>query len=122
MCFDSTNKLVLVIDDDIMICRMLNRELNKYFDKVITARSPNEAEHLLLEYEVTHMVCDYHFGDGVPSGVDFIPAWRNLYTGLEKVVLFTGSDRARVKIPPEVDAVVNKGEDLDKLLSALFVA
>ena len=116
-----TQKVALVVDDEHMVCNMLVRVLGRHFDEVLAASSPAEAERLLSEHKVTHMICDCNLGPCRPLGVDLIPRWRSLYASVERVVVFSGSDLSKLAVPPEIDAVVSKGGQIKEVLEALQV-
>jgi DNA-binding NtrC family response regulator len=118
---DSSKKIVLIVDDNQMIRRMLWRNLKNVFDEVLTAADPDEADRLLRENRVTHLLCDCDLGHNAPLGCDLVPAWRKMQPSISRAVIFTGSDVSNTKMPPEVDCVVPKTEELKELITALKI-
>jgi DNA-binding NarL/FixJ family response regulator len=112
-------RVVLVVDDRPYVCRALARVLKYRFQHVHTATTFDEAEALLGERRVTHVVCDCALGEDQPRTFDRVPDWRRCWPSIERVVLFSGTDLTDVSIPPEVDAVVPKGADPRELIESL---
>jgi response regulator RpfG family c-di-GMP phosphodiesterase len=119
---EHAQKVALVVDDEQVICNMMVRVLSRYFDEVLAARTPIDAERLLTENQITHMVCDCNLGKGLPLAIEFIPKWRSLASSMERVVVFSGTDLSNTEVPPEVDAVVDKGMGVRQVLNALKVS
>ena len=93
------------------------------FDHVFIASDPVDAARILGEREITHLLCDFDLGVGEgPGGVTgftFVELWRRKFRGIERAVIFTGSDISRLKRPAEVDAVVAKAEGIGAVIAAL---
>ena len=113
-------KILLVVDDDPRICRMVTRRLLCRFEALLTACTAAEAEQTLMRERVSHLVCDNDLGGGAPRGTALIAGWRSRYPSIERAVLFTGG------IGPDeaasasgIDAVVYKTTDFDILTRAL---
>jgi CheY-like chemotaxis protein len=115
-----TKRNVLVVDDEPKVCTMLRRALGPSFDKVLTATSCSEADILLKDGCVTHLVCDYCLGAGQPLGTDSVASWRETYPSITRAVLFSGSAPESIVPPPEVDAVVSKLTSTKDLLRILM--
>lgn len=115
----TTWRVLLVVDDRPYVCRALVRLLKYRFQQVCTANTLSEAESLLCEHPVTHLVCDCALGPDQPRTIDMIPGWRRAWPAIERVVLYSGTDLSAVAIPPEVDAVVAKGSEPRELIEAL---
>jgi DNA-binding NtrC family response regulator len=115
----NTKSVLLVVDDESSVCRALSRILGKRVDEIIAAFSPQEAETVLVSREVTHLVCDHWFGMGQPLGIDLVVKWRQLYPSLQKVILLTGTDVARLTPPDAGILVMNKTVNPEDLIKAL---
>jgi CheY-like chemotaxis protein len=113
-------RLALIVDDEPLFCRAMSRLLGPAFDEVHTATNPDEAEQLLEEHPITHLVCDYRLGQGFPPGTVFVTRWRKLYTSIQRAVLVTGAYDLYSNIPPEVDSVRVKGIEPEQLLSSIL--
>ena len=113
------NDTLLVVDDEPRICKHIARMLEKSFDSVHTATSQSEAEQVLGEERVTHLICDYNLGDDSPLGTELISEWRGRFPSIGLAVLFTASAVFQVKILPGVDKVFFKTRDIPEMI-ALF--
>ncbi len=108
---------LLVVDDEPGICRNMARLLGGCFDCVHTATSQSEAERVLREERITHLICDYNLGEDVPSGAELISEWRGRFPSIGRAVLFTGSTKSEISILPGVDRVFFKPGDLPELIA-----
>ncbi len=115
----SQHRTLLVVDDEPRICKLVARLLEKSFDSVHTATSQSEAERILGEERVTHLICDYNLGDNTPLGTELISEWRGRFPSIVLAVLFTASAAFQVKILPGVDKVFFKTRDIPEMI-ALF--
>ncbi len=111
--------VALVVDDKILVTKAVARVLGRRFETVLTANTPQEAELHLSSNHVTHLLCDFILGDGVPTGAELIPRWRTAYPGIVRAVLFTGSVLTKIVVPPEADALLSKPMSTDELFTAL---
>ena len=95
-------EVLLVVDDESCITAALSRLLSRHFNRVLVASSAKEAEHILREEPVTHLICDQYLGASTRSGVEVLGEWRQLYPGLRKTVLFTGDDPREIPETPGI--------------------
>jgi len=112
---------ILIVDDSAQICRVVGRALKNYFDNVLTAISPDISEKILEENVVEFLVCDFNLGDELPTGKELVVKWKHQFRSIRKAVLFTGSPEEVGFKPPEIDEVVGKGGDKEKLYSSLGI-
>ena len=112
---------LLVVDDEAGICRHMARLLRGCFDCVHTATSQSDAERVLREERITHLICDYNLGQNVPSGAELISEWRGRFPSIGRAVLFTGSSKSEISILPGVDRVFFKPMDLPELIATFSV-
>jgi ActR/RegA family two-component response regulator len=110
---------LLIVDDDLAVCRALKRALGRHFDEVLLAHDPEMAERVLEACRITHLVCDFNLGPGIPLGIDLLPGWRRANPFIKRAVVFTGTDLTDHPISPLVDRVLNKADGPDRLLEAL---
>ena len=108
---NQSKEILLVIDDDPQVRRMLTRYFTHHFDVVLTADTPDEAEAILEQEDVTHIISDYNLGPQYPSGTELIIGWRRQYPSIRRVLLLSGSCLSDADIPLEVDHYSSKGED-----------
>jgi CheY-like chemotaxis protein len=108
---------LLVVDDEPRICKHIARMLEKSFDSVHTATSQREAEQVLGEARVTHLICDYNLGDDSPSGTELISEWRGRFPSIGLAVLFTASAESQISILPGVDKVFFKPTDIPEMIA-----
>lgn len=116
----SAGKVVLVVDDEPVFCRAMERLLGRSFEAVLVAETPAEAEQLLEANPVTHLVCDYRLGRSLPPGTVYVAKWRERYPGICRAVVFTGALDYYVKGAEGVDAVRAKGIDPDELTAVVL--
>jgi DNA-binding NarL/FixJ family response regulator len=110
--FNSQSKeILLVIDDEPQVRRMLKRFFSHHFDAVITAGTPEEAEAILEQEDVTHIISDYDLCPQYSRGTELIMGWRRQYPSIRRVLLLSGSCLSDADIPLEVDHYSSKGED-----------
>ena len=112
-------RCVLVVDDDRLVTRSLYRSLRDEFGTVLTADSPEAAERLLRQFQVTHLVCDYDLGGQWPPGSQLIHAWRERFPSICKALLYTGSPTGEITLGRGIDRVLRKGEQFELLISEL---
>ena len=113
-------KIALVVDDDQLVCRSLRRLLRSEFDEVVTVTSPSDAQRVLRDTPVTHLVCDCNLGEGLPFGFTFVPGWLEICPTIERTVIFSGTDLSEETIPREVDAVLGKDAERGALIRAVL--
>lgn len=116
----SEKRIILIVDDDPSIRKILTKKLRSRFDEILTASTAKEAARLLFENRITHLLCDCNLGPDSPASYKLIPAWRKAHPSISRAVIFSGSCLSDKRIPDEVDSVVAKGEEFEKLLSALL--
>ena len=116
---NKSEEIVLIVDDDPQIRSMMKRILFHEFDTVLTAGTPDEAEEILEENDVTQIISDYDLGPECPPGTELVIGWRQRYPSIRRVLLLTGTHLPDADIPPEVDQYFAKGEDPRVLIRAL---
>lgn len=122
---EMSSRVLLVVDDDRMVCKALARLLGRAFDVILTAESSKDAVSILKNSDVTHLICDYSLGRDEPLGVDLVPHWRTDHPSIQYAVIFTGNDIGSIPVPMGVDEVLPKSaapsaliEIFDRLTSA----
>ncbi|MBN2718339.1 MAG: hypothetical protein JXX14_21020 [Deltaproteobacteria bacterium] len=112
------NSVLLILDDEPMIVRLITRWFKKDFSEILYATTPHEAEELLDNRRVTHFVCDANLGPDQPQGIELINRWFPKYPNIEKAVLFTGMAIESVPTEEGID-IISKGDDPTVLLAHL---
>ena len=115
------DKVLLVVDDEPAMRKVLERLLGKAFDQILTAADPVEADDKIAANPVTHLVTDCNLGPGLPLGIDLVAGWRERCPTIERAVVFSGTDLSDKEVPGEVDAVLHLTANFDDLLDALAV-
>ena len=100
---------------------MLARLLARKFDAVFTAGTGEEADQILEQQSVTHLLVDYDLGPTAPCGEYLITVWRQKHPSIERALLVTGKRMSHIRFPPEVDLYLSKVEDPIYLFKALQV-
>lgn len=106
---------VLIIDDEMLVVRMLQRVLKKYADNLYTASTPEDARQVLRNHTVSLVVCDFNLGADVPNGTALTAALRGEFPEIEHAVVFSGEDKQNIPNILAVDEVLHKSRDLERL-------
>ncbi len=112
-------RILLIVDDSEKVRTTLRRLLSSAFDEVFLSANPNEAEQLLGQHDISHILCDYDLGKDMPKGTELVIEWRRQYPEIGRAVILTGSDISQIDVPPEVDAIFSKTMSPRDLLAAL---
>lgn len=95
------------------------RALGRHFSEVLTAADRTEAELVLEQHAITHLVCDWNLGEDYPRGTELVPLWRERWPSITKAVIFSGTSPEDITTSSMIDAVVDKTQGLEVLLEAL---
>ena len=112
-------RILLLVDDDPNVLRSLSRLLGPEFDLLLTAQTVEDAERLLEDNPVTHLVCDGDLGPSSPAGLELVPRWRRQHASIVYAVIFSGSDLSRIPAPHGVDSLLPKSSDPAELTRLL---
>ncbi len=121
-CRISTDKqqdILLIVDDDPQIRKMLMQLFQHHFDAAFAAATSMDAERVLQEQKVTHLLSDYDLDDGSPRGTELIFGWRQRYPSIRRALLLSSSKLPLSQLPNAVDQFFEKGSDPVKILEAL---
>lgn len=111
---------LLIVDDEELVCRGILRTFKRTFDDVQFAIHPDEAERILKRGEVTHLVCDYHLGETLPNGVEWMERWRKAYPKIQRAVLYSGADLSEISPSRWVDFKISKSHPIRLLVNAVL--
>ena len=114
----TNDSVLLILDDEPMIVRLITRWFKKDFSEILYATTPVEAERLLASKRITHFVCDANLGPDQPQGIELINRWFPMYPDIEKAVLFTGMALESVPTEKGIE-IISKGDDPNVLLTHL---
>jgi len=101
-------ELLLIVDDRKEVRAALQRFFEMYFERVLAAATPPEAEELLSSQRPTLLLCDYFLGVEWPPATSLIPRWRALFPFLARVAIMSGTRSESIGNCPEADAVFEK--------------
>lgn len=107
---------LLIVDDRADVLRALERFMSLYFECVLVAQTPPEAEALLEKHAPHYLLCDYWLGEEYPPATSFIPQWRTDFPCLRRVVLMTGTKSSSIVSCDQVDRVLQKPLNMEKLV------
>ena len=116
------SKILLVIDDDVTMLKLIEVLFRNEVDEVMTASDPQEGLRLAMTYKPTVICCDYHMPQ--MTGVEVLKQLRNMPSTEDiPVVMLTGENdekAVREAIKFRADAYLLKPcspEDLYETLS-----
>lgn len=101
-------ELLLIVDDRKEIRTALQRFFEMYFERVLVAATPPEAEACLHAQRPTLLLCDYFLGVEWPPATKLIPHWRTLFPFLVRVAIMSGTRSDSIGECPEADAIFEK--------------
>ncbi len=79
-----------------------------YFEPVLLASNPDEAEVLLRTEQPRYLLCDFWLGPDYLPATEYIPRWRRLAPSLRRVALMTGTNLAALGDVTSVDTLFQK--------------
>jgi|GEM_PF-556621 len=115
MVFPSAGAL-LIVDDREDIRRSMQRYFSLYFEPVLLAATPHEAEVLLRTEQPRFLLCDFWLGADYLPATEYIPRWRRLAPSLRRVALMTGTNLAVLGDLTSVDTLFQKPLEPDRVV------
>jgi DNA-binding NarL/FixJ family response regulator len=103
---------LLIIDDRDDVRSGLRRFFGLFFERVVVAANPAEAEEGLATAEPPFVLCDYWLGNEHPPSTELIPGWRARFPCIRVLALMTGTKAAAIQGAVSVDAIFQKPLDL----------
>ena len=94
--------ILLVVDDEPAIPRLIVRSFKQHFERIVFASTPDEAESILQQNAVTHLLCDQNLGPSYRCGSEQVRRWMLRYPSLKRAVLFTGDDPLSVECDDDI--------------------
>ncbi len=113
---------LLIVDDRADVRTALRRYFGLFFECVLTAASPAEAEAHLRERQPPVVLCDFWLGSEYPLTTELIPGWRKRHPCIRALALMTGTKSSAVEGAEGVDAVFRKPLDLNAVREFLLAA
>lgn len=113
------DRILLIVEDDPGVTRLVFRVLKPYFRRIYLAEGPSQAVLVMDSIAVTHMVVDQNYGNREITGDEFLHSCRSRCPSILAAVIYTGSDLGSLLRYEEIDAVVSKTARFDELTSAL---
>lgn len=102
------SKVLLIVDDRQEVRLALARFFGLYFEEILMAESPEQAERHLGTGRVELLLCDYYLGAHCPPATKLVTRWRAQYKSLERVAIMTGSRSSSIGACPDADAIFEK--------------
>ena len=115
------SELLLIVDDRKEIRTALQRFFEMFFERVLTAATPPEAEECLRTHEPTLLLCDYFLGLEWPPATRLIPAWRATFPFLARVAIMSGTRSESIGDCPEADAIFEKPLNMREVTEFLLM-
>ena len=112
--------LLLVVDDRKEIRTALQRFFEMYFEEVLGAATPPEAEECLRQHQPTLLLCDYFLGVDWPPATTLIPRWRGEFVFLQRVAIMSGTRSESIGNCPEADAIFEKPLNMREVTAFLL--
>ena len=103
---------LLIVDDREDVRSGLRRFFGLFFQTVILAATPEEANRQLEEARPPLVLCDYWLGNDHPPATELIPGWRKRYPFIRVLALMTGTKASALQNAEGVDGVFQKPLDL----------
>ena len=107
---------ILIVDDRADVLSAVSRLMSLWFENVLSAETPNEAEALLRQHQPKYLLCDYHLGNDHPPATELVARWREEWPCLERVALMTGTRPSSIRGSPGVDHVFAKPLEVSKVV------
>ena len=114
------SETLVILDDRDDVRVGLERLFGLFFERVLVAATPEQADELLAESEAPFLLCDYWLGPEHPPGSEVIRALRKRYGCLRLVALMTGSKVSALTDTEGADVVYSKPLDA-KRVRAFFL-
>ena len=113
---------LLIVQQQPAVARTFGRLLGDAYDEVLLAESPEQAEQLLSASltKPIHVVCGQYFGQGRPTGQQWLASWRPRFPAIERAVLATGAEGLSTEMSG-IDGVYQKPGPLTQLFHLLGV-
>lgn len=111
----TSESILLVLDDEPSIVRLIIRSLKNEFSRILYAETPHQAEEILKNNYITHLVCDSNLGANQPTGAELIHNWHKKFCTIKKAILFTGMDIDTVPKKPGIKVLSKNGSPKDLL-------
>ena len=113
---------VLVLDDDVLICRALSRLLKRSFDRVYTACTGSEARRILRSHTVHFLLCDFDLGPNECDGTVLTAQLRAQFPTIRHAAIFSGETPGHVPSCEAADAIWQKGSAVMHLSDLIAAA
>ena len=116
------SRILLVVDDSVLVARSVGRYLKKSFDQVHLAHDSAEALAAAKSATppVSHVICDVFLGEDEPSGVALVAQLRAAHPSIQRAVLLTGSYLPEGAPFAGVDRIFAKPCDMGVLVEYLL--
>lgn len=110
---------ILIVEDDVVFCKMLTRFLSKNGYKVHDAQNASTAYQLLKEHEIDLAILDYRLPDA--NGLEIFQKLKGEQPGSKAILITRFSDEALRAEADEVgiDGYISKPLDPSELLQKI---
>ena len=119
---DAKGGTLLVMDAEPQICRLMVRYLKERFEEVVTATDLSDAQTLLNQKVITHILVDPSIFVG--PCLPILSQWKRRFQNVKRLVIFTAVnirelESARMS-PAGIDAVVSKSDGIEIIVESLL--
>ncbi|MCP4606902.1 MAG: response regulator [Proteobacteria bacterium] len=112
-------KVLLIVDKNELVRKTILSNFRHKFDQIFATEDFMQAEIVLENNAVTHVICGQILNENDLSGNDIIPQWRWLYPSIRRAVILTGTNLDDFQLSDGVDSVLPKPSSLTSIFDTL---
>ncbi|MCK9522140.1 MAG: hypothetical protein M0R76_03735 [Proteobacteria bacterium] len=118
---NDTAPVLLIIDDESAVCRALKRTFRDQVSSIVVASNAADAQAIVAQEMVTHVLCDQWLGPGQPLGTELVRGWKAQHASIRRILILTGTLAPLVSLPGDIDMVLTKTTDPVEMAAHLLL-